>query len=275
MPSISFQHNQVGALDIDNGIDDVAWGYRLNTATFPTYGGEVVQILSVYIDDVTFKGSVTTYNQMEAIYSYFVSYLQIATQGRNPSPNIGDSVSGTAYNLEPIYVSYPHRDWYFKVYPKNVPGFLLGKMVVAPTWQMSAFVIDDSPDLSLIKEGIQALATAQLIDKSTLTLNGEISPSQGNPDTDPFETYTSSIAHQQQVIQKYAEYYNSLVPAYMQGDFAALTAGIGATPSFGQVSGPANPGTTAIPSPKTGASSGPNKQSATTYAYAGHAHGAA
>src|SRR5579884_427636 len=101
MPSVFFAHPQLGTLSIDDGVDEIQWAYNLNTATFPTYGGEVIQILSVFIDDVTIGGTVATYHQMEAIYRFFAAYMQIATQGRNPVPNIKDSVTGTAYNLQP------------------------------------------------------------------------------------------------------------------------------------------------------------------------------
>lgn len=261
MPAVSFSHPVVGGLTIDNGIDDAQWSYNLNTATFPTYGGEVVQVLSVYIDDLTLYGTCSTYRQIEAIYSFFAQYLQVATQGKNPTP-LQDTTTGSAYNLQPVTFSYPQRSWYFLIYPKTVPGFQYGYDVVAPTWQMSAHVIDNSPDLDLIKDGLKALAVNKLADGSVLSINGEISPSQGNPDTDPFQTYTSGIAAQQQIISKYSDYYNSLLPAYAQGDFSAITGGLGATPAFGVTADGQNPGTSKIPSAPTSAKTGPNTRDA-------------
>lgn len=241
MGSVMFSHNIVGSLQIDNGLDMANWGYNLNTATFPTYGGEVVQILSIYVDDLTLGGTCSTYRQIESIYSFFSSYLQIATQGKTGTPGASDNTrTSTAYNLAPVSMSYPERGWNFSIYPKSAPGFKYGYDVVAPTWQVAAHVIDDSPDLALIKDGIKALAVTKLVDGSSLTINGEISPNQGNPDTDPFETYTAGEAQQQQQIQTYSDYYNSLIPAYMQGDFSALTGGIGSAPAFGNNGGPTN-----------------------------------
>lgn len=248
--AISFQHEYAGTLVIDNGLDDAQWGYNLNTVTFPTYGGEVVQVLSVYIDDLTLMGTCATYKQIEAIYGYFATYFQSATQGKQPNNIAGDVANGGSYNRYPVFFSYPHRNWYFKIFPKMVPGFHIGREVVTPTWQLTAHVVDDSPDLALIKDGIKAIATqGKLPDGGTLSINGEISPTQGNPDTDPFQTYTAGIAQQQATIQKYSDYYNSLLPAYAQGDFSALTGGIGATPSFGVAGNPGN-GTATIPNPK-------------------------
>src|ERR1019366_7215700 len=152
MPAVYFTHPvhqpgiSIGDLEIDTGIDDADWAYGLNTVTFPTYGGEVVQILSVYIDDLTLHGTLSTYRQMEAIYKYFARYIQIASQGTKSVPGIGDSISGSAYNLWPITFSYPERNWFFKIIPLAVPGFRYGRDVVTPTWQIKAHVVDDSPD---------------------------------------------------------------------------------------------------------------------------------
>lgn len=232
MATVYFSHPnpQIGKLSIDNGIDSAEWGYGLNTANFPTYGGEVVQILSVYVDDVTFTGTISSYAQMEAIYQYFATYLLNATQSGSFDPY-------------PVYFAYPERNWNFKIYPKTIPGFRYGREVVAPTWQIQCHVIDDSPDLDLIKSGLKALAVTQMNqnninldggnNESAFTkLNGEISPDQGNPDTDPWETYTADLTHQTTVIGKYADYFNSLIPSYEQGQFDALTAGAGSQPAM-------------------------------------------
>src|SRR5271170_2407716 len=79
-----FHHELVNngvPLVITTGLDEVGWAYALNIATFPTYGGEVVQILSVYIDDMEAEGTVRTYEEAEAIYTFFMKYFTVATQG--------------------------------------------------------------------------------------------------------------------------------------------------------------------------------------------------
>lgn len=249
---ILFHHDTLGDLVIDNGLDDAEWTYGLNTQTFPTYGGEVVQILSVFIDDLTLVGTITTYSQMEAIYRYFTSYLQIATQGKNKTPNVGESTVGDAYNLTPVHFSYPARGWFFHLYPKKVPGFRYAVDVVAPTWQVGCFVVDDTPDMALFKDGLKALhATSNLAvpegsdgqfvtgvkgvtdDKSGLfTISGDISPLYGDPNANPFETYDPSQQTPQAQIQQYADFYSSLIPQWASGDLSALTAGIGSRPSL-------------------------------------------
>lgn len=254
MPAVYFSHGnnstEVGNLAIENGIDQAQWGYRLNTVSFPTYGGEVVQILSVYIDDVTLSGTLATYSQAEAIYSYFAKYIQIATQGRTATPQPGTS----AYNMQPVVFTYPERNWSFKLYPKSVPGFRLGTDVVTPTWQLTAFVIDDSVNLNPIKDALALLAATESPVTSQLgvlkNLNDQISPTSGNPETNPFQTYDQGAQQAAQAATKYADYFNSLIPAYSAGDFSALTGGLGSTPAS-SVTGGTSPGQVQVPSTTT------------------------
>src|SRR4051794_31156530 len=76
-------------LTVTTGADMIRWTYTLNTANWPTYGGEVVQILSVAIDDVNIQGTCRNYAEMENIYAYFLEFVQIATQGKNTQRNPG------------------------------------------------------------------------------------------------------------------------------------------------------------------------------------------
>lgn len=265
MPGVAFTHPQLGSLIIENGIDAAQWAYGLNTATFPTYGGEVVQILSVFIDNLTIAGTVTTYEQANAIYRYFAGYLQTATQGKvaGAASQAGDSTDSGAYNLEPITFTYLERNWSFDIYPISVPGFEYGFDVVAPTWRIEAFVVDDAQDLGLIKDGIKALATTGGVPDDgsgvldTFSITGQISPLYGDPNTDPFQTYDSSISDQQKLIGRYSNYYNTLIPAYAQGDFSAITGVAGSKPAFGQTSNQNNGAiagsTVTVPAPKKGA----------------------
>ena len=238
MASINFQHPVIGSLTIDTGLDQANWSYAVNYVNYPTYGGEVVQILSVYIDDLTLGGTVTTYAQVEEIYSYFASYFQVATQGKNPAPTSGNSVTGNSYNLQPVSFYYPERHWAFKLYPMSAPGFSYDYDVMAPTWQLTAHIIDDSPDLTLIKNGIQALAVSQLVNNdggaqaNTFNLTGNISPEYGDPNADPFETYNQGKAALSAQVGKYADYYNSLLPAYSSGEFGSLTGVVASGPNL-------------------------------------------
>ena len=222
-PSFVHDNPKIGSLVIDNGLDQCSWAYNLNTAVYPTYGGEVVQILSVYIDDVTIGGTVSTYSQAEAIYSYFANYMQLATQGfgSTAAPN-------QAYIAIPMTFTYPARQWSFSIYPKSAPGFSYSFDTVAPTWQVTAHVEDDNVNLIPIKNAIQSAVTNQLNLQSFQGLNDEISPDSGDPDTDPFQTYTGNASTG---LQNAATYYNSLISAYSSGNFSSLTGGVASGPT--------------------------------------------
>lgn len=227
-PSGSSLASQIGQLTIETGIDVAQWGYNLNTVSFPTYGGEVIQILSVYIDDLTLGGTVSTYSQCEAIYSYFGTYFQLATQGKNTSGIPGQS----AYNLDPIVFTYPARGWSFQLTPKSTPGFAYDWDAVGRIWQLQSHVIDDSANstISSMKDAIKYQAIQQAL-TGFAQINGEISPDSGNPEVNPFQTYDQAAQVTSASIKKYADYYNALIPAYANGDFSALTGGLGSTPS--------------------------------------------
>lgn len=217
---VTFSHpnKAVGNLLIETGLDTAQWGYNLNTQVYPTYGGEVVQILSVYIDDLQMGGNVATYSQMEAIYSYFAAYMTIATQGRNSTPDAGNS----AYNLDPITFTYPARGWSFEIMPRSVPGFYMAEDLVLPAWQLTAHVVDDSvnsnPTLTSIKSQITNQAVAAGLE-SFQKINDEISPDMRNPDTMPFMVFTGSPASS---LQNYADYYNSLIGTYANADASTI-----------------------------------------------------
>lgn len=218
-PVFSHPNPKIGSLEIGTGLDECSWAYNLNTAVYPTYGGEVVQILSVFIDDVTISGTVSTYSQAEAIYSYFANYMQLATQGFGGGP---------AFIATPVTFVYPARNWSFQLFPKTAPGFAYTFDTVAPTWQITAHVEDDSVDLKPIKNAISAALASQLTVFEGL--NDEIGPDSGNPDTDPFQTFNGNVATG---VQNASTYYNSLIKAYASGNFLSLTGGIasGPTPS--------------------------------------------
>lgn len=241
MPAITFSHKDIGSLTIDNGIDNAQWAYGLNTQTYPTFGGEVVQILSVYIDDLTLQGTCATYKQAELIYKYFARYLIMATQGHSKTP-----VPDESYNMDPMVFSYPARNWQFYIYPMAAPGFAYETGMVGPQWQMQAHIIDDSPDLSLIKNGIKAAAVKNIDSvlsngfvnsQGSFSLTADISPKSGDPNTNPFQTDDQSASAEQAQASQWADYYNSLIPAYMSGNFSSLVGAVGSQPNFGRKKG--------------------------------------
>lgn len=232
--ALTFTHpnSYVGSLTIENGIDQAQWAYNLNTQVYPTYGGEVVQILSVYIDDLTLGGSIATYAQAELIYSYFARYFQVATQGRSGTPNVS---SGDAFNLKPMRFQYPMRGWDFELYPKAAPGFSYDVEMVNPTWVMTAHINDEAREgnsLATITGKIQDQAVAGLLKNNTFgTLTDQISPESGDPNTDPFQTFNEGDQQASKALGGLSDYYASLVNGYQNGNFAGITGGVGSKPA--------------------------------------------
>jgi hypothetical protein len=141
---IIFSHpgvdSMMGKLIVPIKPDEITWSYGLNTQTYPTYGGEVVQILSMNVGDMSVTGTLRSYKQMERVYSWFLSYMQQATQGRNSA----------SYDMTPVEFEYLARGWKFKIMPNQLPGFKYGREVVAPSWKISASVVEVDDDFQNI-----------------------------------------------------------------------------------------------------------------------------
>lgn len=222
--NIIFEHpnKNVGQHVITTGANEIFWSYELNTANFPTYAGEVVQILSIFIGDITITGQLANYKQLEATYSYFLKYMLAATQG--------DDNGGGNYDERPIRMTYPHRGWELYLQPKSLPGFRYGRDVVAPDYKITAAVVDDLGDVGelkdLVKEGI-ALAG----DDNKFELTGEIGYKAQNPFSDPnpgVDHFDSEFT--KEAWKKHGDYFNKLIPSYLDGDFDELTNGFASSP---------------------------------------------
>ncbi len=255
MPEVHFWHEFIEGgkpLVIETGIDEVAWSYRLNTASFPTYGGEVIQILSVFIDDLKVSGTVAQYDDAERIYRFFMRYFTIATQGASAA------TSSLKYEQKPMVFSYPHRGWVMEIQPLKAPGFTYATETVTPTWQMQAHVVDDSPNVDDLKELVSLSAgelgslenvTAVPHGTNSFKLTGVIAPDMGDPAQNPFvapgkvglgEKFNPAEGKAvTEGLGKIADYYNHLLPSYLGGDFSNVVTEIGAKPAFGR---PTEPG---------------------------------
>jgi hypothetical protein len=233
--TVFFKHPNpyVGDLTVENGLDQANWGYNLNTQVYPTYGGEVVQILSVNISDLTLGGSITTYRQAQLIYSYFARYMQVATQGTTGVPN---PVTNDAYDLQTMNLQYPMRGWNFQLMPKAAPGFTYDVELVNPTWSMTAQIVDTANQqgsLRDIKAAIQSSAVQGLMnqtDNGFNTLTDQIGPPTGDPNTDPFQTFNGEDSAAESALGGLADYYASMVNGYKSGSFTSI-ANLGSKPA--------------------------------------------
>jgi hypothetical protein len=222
----------IGSLVVHTGIDNIGWGYSLNTASYPTYGGEVVQILSCFVDNLEVGGQIQTYEDMEIIYSYFLKYMQLATQG----------VKRKKYIQVPITFMYPHRGWQMRIIPTNAPAFKKGRDVVVPEWRIEAFIVDDNENTqelsnliieeARIKEAILYKNNKEPFNEN-FGLQGKIRFTDANPFSDPLPLGTppGTFSPIHDTITAIADNYNKLIPAYLAGDFSSLIGNVGSTPA--------------------------------------------
>lgn len=229
-----FHHELVNGgvpLIITTGIDEISWAYALNTAEFPTYGGEVVQILSVYIDDLGVEGTVRSYEEAEEIYTFFMKYFTVATQG-------SEAADKDKYTQVPMIMEYGHRGWVFEIQPMETPGFTYATETVAPKWRLKAHVVDKTPDV----KKLQDLVVAELVGKEQFALKGIISLESGDPGQNPFiapgtflgDKFVAATAKQAaEGVTKIGDYYNSLLPSYLDNTFFQAETAVGAKPNFG------------------------------------------
>lgn len=226
---LRFSHPVVGTLELATGLDEASWGYSLNTMTYATYGGEVVQILSCQIDNLNLSGTFRTYKEMEKFYTYMLRYMQVASQGR------GSKKPGkTSFNQEAMKFLYPERGWEFEIMPIQVPGFRRGTEVVAPTWQMIAHVIDKSGDVEKLSDLVISEAEIQgVVGQSgefsdSFGLEGKVGYDPDNPFSDPYTKVGLSFdekAKAADIANLAGEAYAGLIKSYMNKDFDGILGG--------------------------------------------------
>ena len=210
MAEIRFYHPNADppTLSVQTGADKIEWSYGLNTQTIPTYGGEVVQILSAYVDDITISGTISSYQKMEQIFKWFLTYFQVATQGNGVA-------SDPRFVEKPVVMTYAERGWTVKFKPTSLPGYRLGTEVVAPTWQISGSVVEGDQEMNAA-----TLEAARVNGFDFNTLHGGIGYDEDNPFTDP--AAKDSNYDPRQYAGDITDFYTSLVPSYLEGDFDQL-----------------------------------------------------
>lgn len=223
--------------------NSIEWSYQLNTANYPTYGGEVIQILSVFIDDMTITGNVRNYADMERIFAWFAEYMERATQG-------GTGQGADGYKSTPVKMYYEERDWTFYLIPKALPTFKYGRDVVVPEWTMQAAVVE--PDWGIGQQAYKELGQALLGDAANTYLTSNdvklfgkgtvhTSAAKSGYDTafdfnvdDPFSGPTTAQYKEDKLRGDYdnlAETFNKLIPSYLEADYRSLAADY-SKPSF-------------------------------------------
>lgn len=212
MAQILFDHPTVGTLEMNNiNPNSIEWSYGMNTQSYPTYGGEVVQILSCYIDDITITGDLRLYSDAENVHAYFINYMQAATQGTGHA-------NSPRFDTTPVKFTYVERGWTFDIYPKSLPAFKWGRDVIVPTWTVTAAVSEVGNEITdiLVDQALQSYMAGQGVE-----FFGTATAGIGFKEDNPF---SGLISEDQKDINKLADFFNNLIPAYMESDFSDLTA---------------------------------------------------
>lgn len=224
MPEIRLWHETVsdrlgkGVLVVDTGLNDVRWGYHLNTSVTPTYGGEVVQILSAFIDDLYVRGETSSYAEMEDIAEWLIAYFEVATQGQSTAQS-----GSLSYNEQLVFVSYPARGWNFTVKPINLPNIRWHRDVVVPTYEIQAAVVEPDPQMTTLTidgavKGLDEIpAGLGYLDANPFSNPFPVADGK-NKAVDGFDPNETRKAYDQA-----ADWYNGLIPSYMKGEFGTLS----------------------------------------------------
>jgi len=189
MPNIYFDYERIDTsgglpktLIVTTGANQISWGYNLNTQSYATYAGEVVQVLSTNIDDLEIVGEVKSYSEMETIYAWFLQYMLKATQG----------YAGESYVETPVIMTYPERGWSLAIKPIQMPGMRYGRDVIIPQWRLKASIVDPDPIMDELtvdyaqagQTGLQAFGR----------LTADIGYRRRNPFSDPNAVITKEEA---------------------------------------------------------------------------------
>ena len=223
---VTFTHRD-DTLNIHTGLDNVSWGYGLNVQRYPTYGGEVVQVLSAYVDDLEVEGTLTNYQDMETTYKFFLTYIQRASAGGSRDEN-------------PMTFTYPHRGWKFKIMVTEAPGYRKSRDLTVPNWRIRAHIADEEGDVETLSELIKTEAEIKRDienPEENFGLQGRIGFTDENPFSDPWTDH-GEVYKPGTYMDKITDHFSKLLPSYLSGDFDAIFGGIGSRPAFSTRPGP-------------------------------------
>lgn len=233
MSELIFKDDQGDSSELRIGIkpDQIEWGYGLNTQVIPTYGGEVVQILSAYIENMNVTGQVRTYKKAEEIFEWFVQRIEGATQ------------DGRFRHQSGVRMTYPERGWTFRVLPLSIGPLKYGRDLVVPEWSATFHVVQ--PDQTFLELIVDEADEKLLAERMGIDGGGLFGKATGNIGFDEFdafrspattpeekkrydELYRAIVGGEEEPLrytkEDIGDWFNNLIPAYLEGDFSDLSA---------------------------------------------------
>lgn len=189
-----FTHPKINRkLVINTGMNEIHWNYVINQNVQSTYGGEVTQILSAYVDAMTITGQTTDNDQLKSIYNWFLQYMNLA--GLNNRTE------------KAIHMQYPERGWDFWLQVTNLSEYTLGLEKIATPWSITAQIMTDN-DLNFLSTYTMSAMTESLFDPT----QWEIGFNQNDPRNSPAGNIPGFGAN-------FANNFQSLLGAWATGDF--------------------------------------------------------
>jgi hypothetical protein len=155
--------------------NNVTWRYQLRTNVIDTYGGQVVQILGVSIEDLTIRGyfgnegmwgfendekgnyssryengdykkwkqvdgeSLSLRNGMVQLSEWFKTYFYHVTQAGN-------------FEKDNMIFSYPHLNWLWKIRPIDFPRVRFANNELMPQWELKCDFIEDLQNYAFLQQ---------------------------------------------------------------------------------------------------------------------------
>ena len=191
-----FKHPAINRkLVIGTGMSGIQWAYRLNTNVQSTYGGEVVQVLSAYVDSISVHGQTTDNVQLRQIADWFLEYMQLAGLHNR--------------NEQYITMEYPERGWSFWIQVTQLPNFHYNRDEIAIEWQITAEIVADN-DTNYLSQMTMSQYTESAFDPSMWDLKFM----EGDPRNQEHGLDPVSLGHQ------VGDNFQSLLGAWASGDFA-------------------------------------------------------
>lgn len=106
--------------------NEVNWGYTLNTASYDTLGGRVVQILSAKIDTLNWKAVAGSRRNLLRVYEKVQSIMEKHAETQMP-----------------VRLVVPSRQWTFDVYVTSMPAMSFDTKTVSFGYDLTLEIDED------------------------------------------------------------------------------------------------------------------------------------
>jgi hypothetical protein len=180
-------------LYIHTGANEIKWSYHLNTVSYPTYGGEVIQALSTYVGPITISGNTVDNVQQKKIADWFRRYMLFAGYyGRTE---------------EPILFEYPERGWSFWMQVTDYPDFHYAVDEIAIPWSVTGEIFQDN-GLNTIATYTHSTFTESLMRANLQEVGFNAHDPRIDPNLNPAVNYHTM-----------GDNFQRLIASYTAGDF--------------------------------------------------------